>query len=68
LIRFSATIGPIIPPSIPMVLYALVSDRSVGYLFAAGMVPRLLMAMVLIIITFVPNFVLWLPRLLGYQG
>ncbi|MDO6966694.1 TRAP transporter large permease [Rhizobium alvei] len=40
----SATIGPIIPPSIPMVLYALVSDASVGYLFAAGIVPGLLMA------------------------
>ena len=40
----TATIGPIIPPSIPMVLYALVSDQSVGYLFAAGIVPGLLMA------------------------
>ncbi|MGH1330651.1 MAG: TRAP transporter large permease [Paracoccaceae bacterium] len=43
----TATIGPIIPPSIPMVLYALVSDQSVGYLFAAGMAPGLLMALVL---------------------
>ncbi|MFT6451164.1 MAG: tripartite ATP-independent transporter DctM subunit [Halocynthiibacter sp.] len=43
----TATIGPIIPPSIPMVLYALVSDQSVGYLFAAGMAPGLLMAFVL---------------------
>lgn len=40
----TATVGPIIPPSIPMVLYALVSDQSVGYLFAAGMLPGLLMA------------------------
>jgi tripartite ATP-independent transporter DctM subunit len=43
----SATIGPIIPPSIPMVLYALVSDTSIGYLFAAGVLPGLLMALVL---------------------
>jgi tripartite ATP-independent transporter DctM subunit len=43
----SATIGPIIPPSIPMVLYALVSDQSIGYLFAAGMAPGLLMGLVL---------------------
>ncbi len=43
----SATIGPIIPPSIPMVLYALVSDTSIGYLFAGGVVPGLLMAAVL---------------------
>ena len=35
----SATIGPIIPPSIPMVLYALVSDTSIGYLFAGGILP-----------------------------
>lgn len=40
----SATIGPIIPPSIPLVLYALVSDSSVGYLFLGGVVPGLLMA------------------------
>lgn len=40
----SATIGPIIPPSIPMVLYALVSNTSVGALFLGGVVPGLLMA------------------------
>jgi len=40
----SATIGPIIPPSIPMVLYALISDTSVGYLFLGGVVPGLIMA------------------------
>ncbi len=39
----SATIGPIIPPSIPMVLYALVSNASIGSLFLAGIVPGLLM-------------------------
>ncbi len=43
----SATIGPIIPPSIPMVLYALVSDTSIGYLFLAGILPGLLMGVVL---------------------
>jgi tripartite ATP-independent transporter DctM subunit len=45
----SATIGPIIPPSIPMVIYALVSGTSVGALFLAGVVPGLLMAVVLMI-------------------
>lgn len=39
----SATIGPIIPPSIPMVLYALVSNASIGSLFLAGIVPGFLM-------------------------
>ena len=41
----SAVIGPIIPPSIPMVLYALVSDASIGYLFMGGIIPGLLMAL-----------------------
>ena len=43
----SATIGPIIPPSIPMVLYALVSNTSIGYLFLGGIVPGLFMGAVL---------------------
>ena len=43
----SATIGPIIPPSIPMVLYALVSNASIGYLFLGGIVPGLVMGAVL---------------------
>ena len=40
----SATLGPIIPPSIPMVIYALVSGTSVGALFLGGVVPGVLMA------------------------
>jgi tripartite ATP-independent transporter DctM subunit len=47
----SATIGPIIPPSIPMVLYALVSDTSIGYLFLGGVIPGLLMTLALMIMT-----------------
>ncbi|CUH40671.1 Neu5Ac permease [Jannaschia seosinensis] len=43
----SATIGPIIPPSIPMVLYALVSNSSIGFLFLGGIVPGLVMGAVL---------------------
>ena len=42
----SSVIGPIMPPSIPLVLYALVSDTSVGYLFLAGVVPGLLLGIV----------------------
>ncbi|NVP57624.1 TRAP transporter large permease [Mycoplana rhizolycopersici] len=50
----TAVVGPIIPPSIPMIIYSLVSDASIGYLFLAGMVPGLLMAglqMVQVVIT-----------------
>jgi tripartite ATP-independent transporter DctM subunit len=39
----SSVIGPIIPPSIPLVLYALVSDASIGYLFLGGVVPGVLL-------------------------
>ncbi len=47
----SATIGPIIPPSIPMILYALVSDTSIGFLFLGGILPGLFMGGVLMAIT-----------------
>lgn len=43
----SATIGPVIPPSIPMVLFALVSNTSIGYLFLGGIVPGLVMGVIL---------------------
>ncbi|MBS0535998.1 MAG: TRAP transporter large permease [Proteobacteria bacterium] len=39
----AAIIGPIIPPSIPMVVYALVSDASIGFLFLGGVVPGVLL-------------------------
>jgi tripartite ATP-independent transporter DctM subunit len=45
----SSTIGPIIPPSIPMVIYALVSSASVGALFLGGVVPGLMMALALML-------------------
>ena len=45
----SATIGPVIPPSIPMVIYALVSDTSIGFLFLGGILPGLLMGLMLMI-------------------
>jgi tripartite ATP-independent transporter DctM subunit len=43
----SATLGPIIPPSIPMVIYGLVSGASVGALFLGGVVPGVLMALLM---------------------
>ena len=43
----TATIGPIIPPSIPMVIYALVSGASIKDLFLGGIIPGLFMGMVL---------------------
>jgi C4-dicarboxylate transporter DctM subunit len=49
----SATIGPIIPPSIPMIIYSMLSGASVGYLFLGGVIPGLILGasiMVLIVI------------------
>lgn len=45
----SATIGPIFPPSIPMVIYSMLSGASVGALFMGGMVPAVLLAVALML-------------------
>jgi tripartite ATP-independent transporter DctM subunit len=45
----SSTIGPIIPPSLPMVIYGVVASASIGQLFAAGFIPGLLMAVALMV-------------------
>ena len=45
----SSTIGPIIPPSLPMVIYGVVGGVSIGQLFAAGVVPGLIMAAILMV-------------------
>lgn len=43
----SSTMGPIIPPSLPMILYGITANASIGALFVAGIVPGLLMAVAL---------------------
>lgn len=48
----SSTIGPIIPPSIPMVIYASIANVSVGKLFLAGAVPGILMGVALMIMIY----------------
>jgi len=45
----AATIGPIIPPSLPMVIYGVSADASIGRLFLAGVVPGVLMGVSLMI-------------------
>lgn len=47
LIAASGTLGILIPPSIPMLLFAAITDESVGKLFAAGMIPGLMLAAIL---------------------
>lgn len=45
----SATIGPIFPPSIPMVFYAMFSGASIGNLFLGGMAPGILIGLALMV-------------------
>jgi len=45
----SSTIGPIIPPSLPLVIYGVMASASIGELFAAGFIPGLLMGLALMI-------------------
>lgn len=45
----SATIGPIIPPSLPMIIYGVLADTSVGGLFMGGVIPGVLMGVTLMI-------------------
>ena len=56
----SSTIGPIIPPSLPMVIYGVMAGASIGQLFAAGFLPGLTMAVALMIM------VAWFARRRGF--
>ena len=47
----SSTMGMIIPPSVPMVIYAYISEESVGRLFLGGLIPGVLIGLLMLIIT-----------------
>lgn len=53
LLAAAGSIGIIIPPSIPFVIYGVVTSTSIGDLFIAGLLPGLLMALVLIVACFI---------------
>ena len=49
----SATIGPIIPPSITMVIYGVLAEASIGRLFIGGIVPGLMMGLALMVTVYI---------------
>jgi C4-dicarboxylate transporter, DctM subunit len=49
----SSTIGPVIPPSIPMVIYGAMAEVSVGALFLGGVVPGVLMGVAIMVIIYI---------------
>ncbi|NBW67244.1 MAG: TRAP transporter large permease [Betaproteobacteria bacterium] len=59
----TAIVGPIIPPSIIMIIYALADDRvSVGSLFVAGVIPGILIAVAMCVVNW------YISRLRNYRG
>lgn len=49
----SSTIGPIIPPSMPMVIYGAIVGVSIGRLFLAGLLPGILMGISLMVMVYI---------------
>ncbi len=58
----SATIGPIIPPSIPIIIYAMLSGASVGKLFLGGIIPGLLIGIAIMGMIYVISKRRYYPR------
>ncbi|MDP3954980.1 MAG: TRAP transporter large permease, partial [bacterium] len=61
LLMSAATVGPIIPPSIPMVLYGLAASVSIGALFLGGVIPGIVMGVCLMAYSYL------VARRHGYQ-
>ncbi|MCB2216903.1 TRAP transporter large permease [Desulfofustis glycolicus] len=52
----SSTMGMIIPPSVPMVIYAYISEESVGRLFLGGLIPGVLIGLLMLVITVIVSY------------
>lgn len=59
----SSILGPIIPPSILLVLYGAMTGLSIGTLFLAGIIPGLLMAFVMMVLVYIKADEIGAPRL-----
>ena len=62
IVAAGATIGPVIPPSIPMIIYSVIAGTSVVSMFAGGVGPGILMGLVLIMVN------MYVSKKRGYVG
>jgi tripartite ATP-independent transporter DctM subunit len=62
LVETASILGPIIPPSIPMIVYAVLASASVGAMFLAGIIPGILIALGLSAVSWLRAVQLDLPR------
>lgn len=71
-------LGPLIPPSIPLIVYGILSQQSIGKLFIAGIIPGILLAIMLSAYTMIaclrnpelaprPAAVIWKERLVSLR-
>ena len=58
----ASILAPILPPSIPLIIYAVISGSSVGAMFLAGVVPGFLIALCLSVVAYIRAGQLDLPR------
>lgn len=58
----SSTMGMIIPPSVPMIIYALVSEESVGKLFLGSLIPGIMIGVLMLGITLGVSYAKKYPR------
>ncbi len=61
-IETASVMGPIIPPSIPMIIYAVLAEVSVGGMFLAGIIPGLMVAAFLALLIYVISLRAGFPR------
>jgi tripartite ATP-independent transporter DctM subunit len=58
----SSTMGMIIPPSVPMVIYAYISEESVGRLFLGGLIPGVMIGVLMLAITVIVSYYKKYPK------
>ncbi|MBW2145973.1 MAG: TRAP transporter large permease [Deltaproteobacteria bacterium] len=63
----SSTIGPIIPPSIIMVVYAVIAEESIGQMFLGGLVPGVLMGLFLMATIYLFSWMGWAKCPIGHH-